>query len=475
MSANYFDRLEAELRGAVPRASARHARPWWRPLRQRPLLGPLGVAFGIAVTLVVVLLAVTLGAHRHAATHPPTSVHRSVGPSGQPGYPLGAVPTLHQLLENFAVLRRPQTPQDRSGPNLGGTPGSQVNRLTRLARTLPGGYRVYLQVERPLFLAAPRHLKPAGSYVLGITILGRSGYGTGDSFSPSTQYDVYPVSTTGNDAVWASIIPDGVATVRWTFRCLAPRAHTRPCGIRPRTYTLPVINNVAASSIPGPGRAGVAPTQGCARCAMQVPSQVAWLASDGTVVASFNLAYNLSAPPFVEGGLGPRTLPVLGPNTLGSARLQQPWQSANRAIDMLLGPPADANVVDRGCGIDHETVWTSPEAANPLTVFERHGQFVGYQYGAPVNEIGLQKGPGAVLATARGLTLADTIGVARRLYGSHLMTSAASGGTWRATADGGTLRGAVLPITYPLRTVTAKNPVATIQAGMTGCAVKGSG
>lgn len=74
-----------------------------------------------------------------------------------------------------------------------------------------------------------------------------------------------------------------------------------------------------------------------------------------------------------------------------------------------------------------------------------------------------------MLTTARGLTLGDTVGVARRLYGRDFTTSAARGGAWRAVGDGGTLHGFVEPIIYPLRVVTASNPVATIDAGQTGC------
>jgi hypothetical protein len=138
-------------------------------------------------------------------------------------------------------------------------------------------------------------------------------------------------------------------------------------------------------------------------------------------------------------------------------------------IGKLLGPPADAHVRTGGCGIDHESVWTSRAVAEPLTIYERQGRFVGYEYGAPVSEIGLMRGPGAVLVTPRGLTLAATVAMARRSYGTNFVTSAAGGGTWHARGQGGTLRGLVLPITYPLRVVTARNPIATISAGITGC------
>jgi hypothetical protein len=36
------------------------------------------------------------------------------------------------------------------------------------------------------------------------------------------------------------------------------------------------------------------------------------------------------------------------------------------------------------------------------------------------------------------------------------------------------LKGSVLPIIYPLRVVTARNPVATIGPGVTGCPASGA-
>ena len=469
MSANYFDRLEAELRAAVPHANHQRARVWRRWRGWRPGVGGLGVGFSVAVTLVVFVVAVVLLGHRHAPARPPVSHHRLVGPSGGSQYPLAAVPTLQQLLDNFAVLRRAQTPQDRTWHGRGGGVGArQLSGLTRLARTLPGGARVYLDVQQ---FTTPGQLNTAaGSYVLNITIVEHPGSGSGTSFMPSVNYNVYPIPSTGNNAIFASVIPDGVSTAQWTFGCPPRRASARSCaGGHPRTYTVPVINNVAASRLGLPGHT---PGRACPACA-RAP-QVTWFSASGQVVASFGLGYNLAAPPFIAGGRGYRALRVLLPSGVEGAALGESSPTAIQTITRLLGPPADVNVPTGGCGIDHESVWTSPAVANPLTIFERAGRFVGYRYGAPVSEIGLQRGPGAVLSTRRGLTLDDTVAVGRRLYGAEFVTRATGGGTWSATADGGTVRGAVLPIIYPLRTVTAKNPVATIQAGMTGCPSRGA-
>jgi hypothetical protein len=416
------------------------------------------------VTVAVLLLSIALLGHRHAPARSPALQHRGTGPR-EFEYPLGAVPTLSQLLNNFAVLRRPQTAADRSWhPECGcGGAARQLNHLTRLTRTLPSGYRVYLDVEQ-LIMGGQLNMA-AGSYVMNFTVVDPHGPTSSAAFGPNTGFTVFPISSGGNDAVWTSVVPDGVASVAWTFGCPAGPRGASPCAeIRSRTVTVPVVNNVAAQQVANAGN--------CGSCAS--PQQVIWRSGDGRVVASFGRSANLAAPPFVKGGRGARMLRVLLPTALGGARLGQSSSTATRTIARLLGPAAARDVSAGGCGIDHESVWTSPAVAEPLTIFERGGRFAGYRYGAPVSEIGLLRGPGAVLATRRGLTLADTVAVARRLYRTDFATSPARGGTWRAVGDGGTLRGSVEPIIYPLRVVTARNPVATIDAGATGCPASGN-
>jgi len=302
------------------------------------------------------------------------------------------------------------------------------------------------------------------------------------AFGPNVQYSVFPLSSGGSrrrrantlgsppadrQAVWASVVPDGVASVSWTFDCGGlPQRFGGCAGLRSRTFTLPSVDNVAALQVPS--------RWNCTGCSS--PDQVTWRSADGRVVASFSgRTGNLAAPPFVKGGRGPRILRVLHPSAVGNARLGQDSSTATHTLAQLLGPPADANVRTGGCGIDHESVWTSPAVSEPLTIFEHAGRFVGYRYGAPVNEIGLQPGPGAVLATRGGLTLDDTVKVARRIYGTAFTTYASDGdGSWRTISDGGTLGGSVLPTTYPLRVVTGRNPIATIHVGDTGCPPAGS-
>ena len=66
---DYFDRLELELRGAVPRATADpHAHPLRS--RRRPRPGNLVVGLSVGVTVAIVVLAVALVGHGHTAAHP---------------------------------------------------------------------------------------------------------------------------------------------------------------------------------------------------------------------------------------------------------------------------------------------------------------------------------------------------------------------------------------------------------------------
>src|SRR6202030_901535 len=108
MSANYFDQLEAELRAAVPRATRDRHRLWHRRRQWRSSAGGLALAISVAVTVIVVVLSGALLRDRHVPSRPTLQHHPVAGPRGSE-YPLGAVPTLSQLMENFAVLRRPQT------------------------------------------------------------------------------------------------------------------------------------------------------------------------------------------------------------------------------------------------------------------------------------------------------------------------------------------------------------------------------
>ena len=321
---------------------------------------------------------------------------------------------------------------------------------------------MFLDVER--FTLGGQLNTPARSYMLNLDIVGRYGNTDSTSFGPNTQYTIVPLSTNrpatprnqprGSEAL-ASVVPDGVATVSWTLGCPSGRSGTsRGTNRHSETVIVPVVNNVAAKWFSKPP----------ADCPGS--TNVVWRSADGRAVTSFGGYGNLPAPPFVVGKLGRGTRPVLTTSGIGDARIGASASEALTALTRLLGPPADADVNVQGCASDRETVWTSPAVADPLTMYAQDGRFIGYQYGAPADQIGLKRGPGAVLATQRGLLLADSIRTARGIYPSGFATQASPNvGYWSAVVGGGRFYGAAIPNYYPARTVAAGDRVATIGAG----------
>jgi hypothetical protein len=166
---------------------------------------------------------------------------------------------------------------------------------------------------------------------------------------------------------------------------------------------------------------------------------------------------------------------VLDSSGVGPTQFGESFTAAGRAIDSLLGPSSFTQqpVVDSACGI-HRSVWASPATATPLTIYERGGRFVGYQYGVPVDLIGLALGPGATLFTADGLTIGDTVRTAQRIYAPGFSAHVTPGRpnnneVWQESGAGGALSGTLEPSIYPVRSVTADALVATITAGQTNC------
>jgi hypothetical protein len=235
-----------------------------RPSRPRRFGGAAG-ALGAAIAVIVVVVAVALvGSGNRTAPQ-------------RPAPPLGAtqveaVPTLGQLREHFAVLRRPQTRADRSWAGAGRTvsPPFQVllPSLTRLVGKVAGN-RVYLTVER--IERVPQENQAAGTYSMNVWVVEPNGEAGGAPYSPNVgSYTIFPAPLRA--AIWASMVPDGVARVRWAFGC--GRACRRPLNL---TVSFPVVNNVVAVSIPGGQACGDA-------CRV---TAVTWYARDGRVVARF--------------------------------------------------------------------------------------------------------------------------------------------------------------------------------------------
>jgi hypothetical protein len=157
----------------------------------------------LAISALVAILAVTtLHPGRRAGVQAPAlrGHHRLFrGAGGEDIYPLGAEPTKAQFMANFAVLRRPQDARDRSWrPNCScGGAARQLFGLTRYARSLPGGIRVFLDVEQFIY---PGQLNmAAGSYALNFDLVSPNGNTDSSNFGPNTQYLVFPVASRGPD------------------------------------------------------------------------------------------------------------------------------------------------------------------------------------------------------------------------------------------------------------------------------------
>ena len=113
--------------------------------RRRPIvLRTAAATVGILIPIAVIVLAFGLLRHNRSTTD--STAHPSVGP-GLARHS-GSVPTLNQLLANFAVLRRPQTAADRAWRPDQPANARTVARFTRLARRLPNGDRIFLSVMR---------------------------------------------------------------------------------------------------------------------------------------------------------------------------------------------------------------------------------------------------------------------------------------------------------------------------------------
>jgi hypothetical protein len=220
----------------------------------------------------------------------PAPVRQTPTPVGRP-VPNG--PAMKHLLANLAILRRPQSAADRSWKppcDCGST--VQVRNLTRLATTLPNNNRVFLDVKQAI-AGGGQTLAP-GSYILSLNIVARNGNTTTAPVNSNGQNSTYPLSIrsfargggplqpSASPQAFATVVPDGVATVKWTIVVSCPKVAIRLGRHCPKpgtqTVTVPVTNNVAAQMLPGidsdPFYARV--------------SKVVWLSQNGRVIRSIN-------------------------------------------------------------------------------------------------------------------------------------------------------------------------------------------
>ncbi len=239
----------------------------------------------------------------------------SVPPNAQPRIrrvgegPVG--PSLEQLLAHFEILRRPQTAADRSW---GG--GGEL-RLQRLARTLSDGDRLFLTIDRN---------GSVHSVLMSVILIDKEGNGDGALYTSGvSDYTIIP-TTVGErplppaylarhhprisaalrarqrrlaqfgPPLWVSVIPDGVATVRWVFACARGSGFTCKDLHTPLVVNVPVRDNVADARIPA--------TDSCADMGCN-PTTVTWYDAAGRPVRRFDAETAL-------GGRGPQPKPFAG-------------------------------------------------------------------------------------------------------------------------------------------------------------------
>ena len=224
--------------------------------------GGLAVAFGAAVTVLVAVVAVLVVGH-----HTPASGSRG-------DVPVGAR-SLGSLVSELAILRRPQTIADRDAPAPVTSGPEVVHNLTRLAATVsaPGAeaVRVYL-VVRMLGANSSASGAAHGSVAAVVTATivsatGRVGV-VGNGWAGSL---TRPVGVSQANGLDASIVPDGVARVKWVFAEAGAASDVQQL----ITVYPTVRNNIAL--------APVARQQG-------LLASVTWYDANGHVVQTFNAA-----------------------------------------------------------------------------------------------------------------------------------------------------------------------------------------
>jgi hypothetical protein len=123
---------------------------------------------------------------------------------------------------------------------------------------------------------------------------------------------------------------------------------------------------------------------------------------------------------------------LLDGNGIGSVKFGQPRSTVIAKLERLLGPPHET--IPGICGFGRSTDWIGlnirshdvPSAE--LNLSFKHSRLVGYAYST--NAEGPARQPhGALLATARGLTLGDTVARARHLYGRAFVETSVPQGT----------------------------------------------
>lgn len=381
--------------------------------RRHPRIGGVLVALGVVVALAIAGLGVALVGGHHTA----------------PASPAAATPpALHRLLSGYGVFRRPQTAADRSWRLVwrgrGDASLQLIPGLTRLAATLPDRERVFLTVGR---VVGPQLGIQLNSYLVRAwvvssartrTVIGQARlyFDTGATLvatSRAVQFSPFPAPQP-HSTIWTAIVPDGITAVDWAFPG--------------RAIVSFVEGNVAAAP------ASEAPSA--------VPERVTWENRHGRTVKTYTRT--------------PAPLRILYGNGVAGAKFGERRSKVDALLTAQLGP-GGRFTKGGGCGVVDTVSW------GELTAFFKHGRFIGYSYGFQ----GAPPPPPPILATARGLTLGETVGKASRLYRSPpFQESEKQGGSWYVSTPTGTLDGFL--------TVKGSGstdyPIASIQAGPVICA-----
>jgi hypothetical protein len=205
------------------------------------------------VAIAIAVLAVTLLGRHHATATPAA---RGLSSLTQ----LERNPEVEQLLDHFAILRRPQTVADRSWP-AGQRPTVATQQViptfTRLATTIDG-QRIFLFVDGPDRRTPPGR-SPDHRYTMFVALIEAHNYFAADApYSANLgDYTIIPVpfgSLPGSggrsgQSVSISIVPDGIAKVRWAYRC-SPSRVSACNGRRTETIYPPLQGNIAIAKTP---------------------------------------------------------------------------------------------------------------------------------------------------------------------------------------------------------------------------------
>ncbi len=123
---------------------------------------------------------------------------------------------------------------------------------------------------------------------------------------------------------------------------------------------------------------------------------------------------------------------LLEGNGIGGVKFGQPRSTVVAELERLLGPPHET--IPGICGFGRSTDWiglnirSQDVSSAELNLSFKHFRFVGYAYLTNAEGPARQR-HGVLLATARGLTLGDTVARARHLYGRAFIETSVPQGT----------------------------------------------